>query len=167
MVKRVAPMPSSMVSRISRLAATDIDRLLADEPERRLDPVLRAFGASIAEAEQVLAQTVGSVRLLEDDLRQAKAAELDWRGQARAASEKAAELTAVGRTSEADRYEELARIALRRQIGFGESAATLQVQIAGQARQSDQLKEALATLRGRRDEIARRRDVLRVSARDG
>ena len=83
---------------------------------------------NIAEAEGAVAQTIGNLRLVEDDAREAREAVGEWGSKAAAASRRADELRAEGNAAEADRFDGLAKIALRRQIGFEEQAQTLETQ---------------------------------------
>jgi phage shock protein A len=94
-----------------------------------LDQLIRDFTSNIAEAEQAVAQTVGNLRLLEDDHREAERARAEWGSKAAAASRKGEELRSEGKGDEADRFDELARVALRRQISFEGQIATFKQQI--------------------------------------
>jgi uncharacterized membrane protein YgcG len=105
----------------------------AEDPEKMLDQLIRDFTSNIAEAEQAVAQTVGNLRLLEDDHREAeKAHSTSGAQKAAAASRKAEELRGEGNAAEADRFDELAKIALRRQISFESQITTFRQQIEQQ-----------------------------------
>jgi phage shock protein A len=132
----------------------------AEDPEKMLDQLIRDFTNNIREAEEAVAQTVGNLRLLEDDNREAQGAEREWGEKARAASRKADELRAGGNTTEANRFDDLAKIALRRQIGFEEQVRTFSTQIAQQTDFTDKLKDGLNKLRLRREELVQKRDEL-------
>jgi phage shock protein A len=132
----------------------------AEDPEKMLDQLIRDFTNNIREAEEAVAQTVGNLRLLEDDNREAQSAEREWGEKARAASRKADELRAGGNTTEANRFDDLAKIALRRQIGFEEQVRTFSTQIAQQTDFTDKLKDGLNKLRLRREELVQKRDEL-------
>jgi phage shock protein A len=69
-------------------------------------------------------------------------------------------MRASGNTSEADRFEELAKIAIRRQISFEEQVTTFQTQIEQQTSLTDQLKDGLNKLRLKREELVQKRDEL-------
>ena len=73
---------------------------------------------------------------------------------------RADELRAEGNTAEADRFDGLAKIALRRQIGFEEQATTLETQAAQQTELAEKLKDGLNKLRARREELVQKRDEL-------
>src|SRR4051812_44898333 len=155
-------MPMSILGRMTQLVRANVNAMLdqAEDPEKMLDQLLRDFDANIAEAEQAVAQTVGNLRLLEDDLREAQQAETEWGGKARAAAAKAGQLRGQGQTAEGDRFDELARIALRRQISFEQSAGTMQQQVTQQTQLTDQLKDGLNKLRIKREDLVQKRDEL-------
>jgi phage shock protein A len=125
-----------------------------------LDQLVRDFTNNIEEAEQSVAQTVGNLRLLEADNREAQAAQAEWGAKAAAASRKADEQRAAGNTAEADRFDELARIALRRQLSFESQLTTFKTQIDQQTALTNQLKDGLNKLRAKREELVQKRDEL-------
>jgi phage shock protein A len=153
---------TTILGRIGQLVRANVNALLdsAEDPERMLDQLVRDFTNNIAEAEEAVAQTVGHLRLLEDDLREAQSAQTEWADKARAAARKADEMRAGGTTSEADRFTELARIAIRRQISFENQVKTFQGQIEQQTQLTDQLKDGLNKLRLKREELVQKRDEL-------
>jgi phage shock protein A len=153
---------TTILGRIGQLVRANINALLdsAEDPERMLDQLVRDFTNNIAEAEEAVAQTVGNLRLLEDDLREAEAAAADWGSKAQAAAKRAAESRAAGSTAEADRFDELARIAIRRQISFENQVTTFRGQIEQQTVLTDQLKDGLNKLRVKREELVQKRDEL-------
>ena len=132
----------------------------AEDPEKMLDQLVRDFTNNIAEAEDAVAQTIGNLRMLEDDAKEAHAAATEWGDKAKAASKRADELRTAGNTSEADRFDNLARIALSRQISYEEQAKTLDTQVASQTVIADQLKDGLNKLRVKREELVQKRDEL-------
>ena len=77
-----------------------------------------------------------------------------------AASRKADEMRTAGRTADADRFDELAKVALRRQLSFETQISTFKTQIAQQTQLTDQLKDGLNKLRVRREELVQKRDEL-------
>src|SRR5688500_3957459 len=153
---------TTILGRIGQLVRANINAMLdsAEDPERMLDQLVRDFTNNIAEAEEAVAQTVGNLRLLEDDHREAQSAQTDWGDKARAAARKADEMRASGNTSEADRFEELAKIAIRRQISFEEQVTTFQTQIEQQTSLTDQLKDGLNKLRLNRQVLVQYCDEL-------
>ena len=160
-------MAESILGRIGQLVRANVNAMLdsAEDPEKMLDQLLRDFTSNIAEAEQAVAQTVGNLRLLEDDNREAQAAYAEWGGKAAAASRKADEMRADGNTAEADRFDDLAKIALRRQLSFENQLTTFKTQIDQQTALTNQLKDGLNKLRVKREELVQKRDELVASAK--
>jgi phage shock protein A len=153
---------TTILGRIGQLVRANINAILdsAEDPEKMLDQLVRDFTNNIAEAEEAVAQTIGNLRLVEDDAREAREAVAEWGSKAAAASRRADELRAGGNATEADRFDQLARIALRRQIGFEEQAKTLETQASQQSELADKLKDGLNKLRLRREELVQKRDEL-------
>jgi phage shock protein A len=153
---------SSILGRVGQLLRANVNALLdsAEDPEKMLDQLIRDFTNNIAEAEQAVAQTVGNLRLAEDDFKEATETATDWGGKAAAASRKADELRTTGKAADADRFDALAKTALRRQIAFEEQAKTLETQITQQTALTDQLKDGLNKLRIKREELVQKRDEL-------
>ena len=153
---------SSILGRIGQLVRANLNAMIdaAEDPEKMLDQLVRDFTNNISEAEEAVAQTVGNLRLVEDDAREAREAVDEWGRKAAAASRRADELRGGGNTAEADRFDELAKVALRRQIGFESQAKTLESQAAQQTELSDKLKDGLNKLRARREELVQKRDEL-------
>jgi phage shock protein A len=152
---------TTILGRIGQLVRANINALLdsAEDPEKMLDQLVRDFTNNIAEAEEAVAQTVGNLRLLEDDEREAQAAAADWGHKAQAAARRADEIRAAG-GADADRFDELARIAIRRQISFENQVTTFRTQIDQQTTLTDQLKDGLNKLRVKREELVQKRDEL-------
>ena len=153
---------TSILGRIGQLVRANVNAMLdaAEDPEKMLDQLVRDFTNNIAEAEAAVAQTVGNLRLVEDDAREARQAVDEWGRKAAAASRRADELRGAGTTAEADRFDDLAKIALRRQISYESQATTLETQATQQTELADKLKDGLNKLRARREELVQKRDEL-------
>ena len=153
---------TTILGRIGQLVRANVNAMLdsAEDPERMLDQLVRDFTNNIAEAEEAVAQTVGQLRMLEDDHREAQEAQREWGDKASAAARKADEMRSQGNTAEADRFDELAKIAIRRQISFEQQVGTFQTQIAQQTELTDRLKDGLNKLRVKREELVQKRDEL-------
>src|ERR1035437_7269989 len=119
----------------------------------------------MSDAQDAVAQTIGNLRMVQDDSKEASAAEADWGAKAAAASKKADELRVAGNTSEADRFDSLAKLALGRQISFEAQVKTFQTQIDQQSALVDQLKDGLSWMTVRRDELVQKRDELVTRAK--
>jgi phage shock protein A len=155
----------SILGRVAQLARANINALIdsAEDPEKMLDQMIRDYTSSIADAESAVAQAIGNLRLLEDDVEENRRAATEWGGKAAAASAKADELRAAGTAAEADKFDRLARVAIGRQIDAENANTTLEPQIAQQTEVVDRLKtglesmhEKLAQLRAKRDELVAR-----------
>ena len=153
---------SSILGRMGQLVRANINALLdsAEDPEKMLDQLVRDFTNNIAEAEEAVAQTIGNLRLVEDDAREARSAATEWGQKAAAASRRADELRGEGSTGEADRFDELAKIALRRQLSYEGQAKTLETQAAQQGELAEKLKDGLNKLRTKREDLVTKRDEL-------
>jgi phage shock protein A len=153
---------SSILGRIGQLVRANINALLdgAEDPERMLDQLVRDFTDNIAEAEDAAAQTIGNLRLVEDDAREARQAVDEWSHKATAASQRADELRGAGNAAEADKFDELAKVAIRRQLAYESQAKTLETQAAQQSELADKLKDGLNKLRAKREELVQKRDEL-------
>jgi phage shock protein A len=153
---------SSILGRIGQLVRANINSILdsAEDPEKMLDQLVRDFTNNIAEAEEAVAQTIGNLRLVEDDAREARGAATDWGQKAQAASRRADELRGQGNTGEADRFDQLAKIAIRRQLSYEQQASTLETQAAQQAELAEKLKDGLNKLRAKREDLVQKRDEL-------
>jgi phage shock protein A len=153
---------TSILGRIGQLVRANVNALLdsAEDPEKMLDQLVRDFPNNIAEAEEAVAQTIGNLRLVEDDAKESRAASIEWGDKAAAASRRADQLRSEGNTTEADRFDELAKIALRRQISYEGQASTLETQAAQQAELAEKLKDGLNKLRAKREDLVLKRDEL-------
>ncbi len=160
--KETTLVQTAILGRIGQLIRANINAMLdsAEDPERMLDQLVRDFTNNIAEAEAAVAQTVGNLRLLEDDRREAQDAAREWGDKARAATRKADDLRGQGNTAEAGRFDELAKIAIRRQLSFENQIKTFDTQIAQQTELTDKLKDGLNKLRLKREELVQKRDEL-------
>lgn len=153
---------TTILGRIGQLMRANINSMLdsAEDPERMLDQLVRDFTNNIVEAEEAVAQTVGNLRLLEEDQREAQSALSDWGSKAQAAARKADEARASGTDADATRFDELAKIAIRRQISFETQTKTFETQIAQQTELTESLKDGLNKLRAKREELVQKRDEL-------
>lgn len=155
-------MAESILGRIGALVRANVNSMLdqAEDPDKMLDQLIRDFTNNIAEAEEAVAQTIGNLRLNEDDQREAQQAVEEWGSKAAAASQRGEQLRGQGNAAEADRFDALAKIALRRQMSFESQAKTLGVQVAQQTDLTDKLKDGLNKMRLKREELVSKRDEL-------
>ena len=153
---------TTILGRIGQLVRANVNAMLdgAEDPERMLDQLIRDFTNNMAEAEEAVAQTVGNLRLLEDDAREAREAAGEWGDKASAASRRGDQLRGQGNAAEADRFDQLAKLAISRQISFENQISTFDTQISQQSELTDKLKDGLNKLRVKREELVQRRDEL-------
>lgn len=152
----------TILGRIAQLTKANINALLAraEDPQKMLDQLIRDFTNSIAEAEEATAATIGNLRLLEADKTEDEKAVQEWGAKALAASQRADQFRAAGNTAEADRFDQLAKFALKRQLDFEGEIRTAEPQIAAQTDVVDKLKAGLDQMRMKLDELRRKRDEL-------
>ena len=77
----------SVFGRMAQLAKANINALLdgAEDPQKMLDQLVRDYTNSIADAEEAVAQTIGNLRLAEQDHDEDVAAAKEWGDKAAAA----------------------------------------------------------------------------------
>lgn len=158
---------TSILGRMSQLAKANINALLdrAEDPEKLLDQLVRDFTNSIAEAEEAVAQTIANTRMAEQDMQIDKDAAQEWGQKAAAASSKADELRASGDTAGADKFDNLAKVALARQISFENEVKEAEPRITAQNQTVQQLKEGLTLMRTKLEDLKNRRSQLVARAR--
>lgn len=152
----------SILGRIAQLTKANINALIdkAEDPQKMLDQMVRDYTDSIAEAETAVAQTIGNLRLAEADHAEDVAAAKEWGGKAIAASNKADQLRAAGQSSDADRYDQLAKLALGKQISAENEAKSAAPMIAQQNEVVAKLKTGLVAMKGKLTELQSKRDEL-------
>ncbi|OFK00615.1 hypothetical protein HMPREF2835_02595 [Actinomyces sp. HMSC072A03] len=152
----------SILGRITQLAKANINALLdrAEDPEKMLDQLIRDYTNSIADAQDAVAQTVGNLRLAERDREEDKNAVAEWGRKAEAASSKADELRAGGDSAQADKFDNLAKMALTKQLQFEEQIKTADPMIASQTEVVEKLKAGLNDMKVKLDQLKSRRDQL-------
>jgi len=157
----------SIFGRIAQLAKANINALLdsAEDPQKMLDQMVRDYTNSIADAEGAIAETIGNLRMLEEDHREDVAAAGEWGRKALAASRKADELRAAGGTADADRFDNLAKIALGRQLQSENEAQAAEPQIASQTSVVEQLKTGLNAMKQKLDQLSSKRAELIARAK--
>ena len=152
----------TILGRIAQLAKANINALLdqAEDPQLLLDQMVRDYTNSIAEAEGAVAQTIGNLRLTEQDYAEDVAAAGDWGRKALAASAKADELRSGGNSVDADKFDNLAKVALGKQLAAEKEASDVEPSIAAQTEVVEKLKHGLEAMRGKLQELSSKRDEL-------
>jgi phage shock protein A len=157
----------SIFGRIAQLAKANINALIdqAEDPQLMLDQLVRDYTANIADAESAIAQTIGNLRLLEDDHREDVAAAEDWGRKALAASNKADEFRAAGNAADADKFDALAKVALQRQLQSEKEAKDAEPSIAQQTESVEKLKSGLNAMKEKLNQLVAKRDSLVARAK--
>jgi len=152
----------SILGRIAQLAKANINALLdrAEDPELMLDQLIRDYTNSIAEAEDAVAVTIGNLRLAERDHAEDVADARAWGNKAIAASAKADQLRATGNTVDADRFDNLARVAITKQVAAENEARAAEPMITSQNEVVAKLKDGLVAMRSKLDDLRNKRDEL-------
>ena len=152
----------SILGRVTQLTRANINSLLdrAEDPEMMLDQLVRDYTDSIAEAEDAVAQTIGNLRLAEADHTDDIAASQDWGNKALASSKKADALRSGGNSADADKFDQLAKVALSKQIGSENEAKAAAPMIASQSEVVEKLKTGLVGMKGKLGELQTKRDQL-------
>ncbi|MEV0457201.1 PspA/IM30 family protein [Catellatospora methionotrophica] len=151
----------SILGRITQMARANIHAILDDveDPQQMLDQMVRDYTANISEAENAVAQTIGNLRLLEADSAEATKNAAEWQVKAQAASAKADQVRASN-PADGDKFDNLARIAIGKQIAYENDVKSFGPMIAEQTQVTDQLKQGVTQMRGKLDELRRKRDEL-------
>ena len=157
----------SIFGRIAQLAKANINAMLdsAEDPGMMLDQMVRDYTSSIAEAESAIAETIGNLRLLEQDHAEDVTNAQDWGSKALAASRKGDELRAAGNAADGDKFDNLAKVALGRQLAAEKEATGAEPTIASQTEVVDKLKKGLDGMRAKLGELSSKRDELVARAK--
>ncbi|WP_125609741.1 PspA/IM30 family protein [Specibacter cremeus] len=157
----------SIFGRIAQLAKANINALLdqAEDPQKMLDQMVRDYKDNINEAESAVAQTIGNLRMLEDDYNEDVKAAQQWGSKALAASRKADEFRAAGNATDAQKFDNLAKVALQRQMSSENEAKTAQPNITAQNEVVEKLKVGLTQMQTKLGELSNKRNELIARAK--
>lgn len=152
----------SIFGRVAQLAKANINALLdgAEDPQKMLDQLVRDYTNNIAEAEQAVALTIGNLRLAEQDYNEDVAAVQEWGGKAVAASQRADQYRSAGNAADADKFDNLAKIALQKQIDAETEVRQSEPSITSQRETVDKLKTGLVQMKSKLADLKSRRDSL-------
>ena len=152
----------SILGRIAQLTRANVNALLdrAEDPEKMLNQLVRDYTASISEARDAVAQTIGNLRLAEKDHAADLAEARDWGNKALAASRKADQMRAGGDAAGADKWDSLAKIAITKQITAENEAKAAEPMIASQQQVVEQLKTGLQQMEAKLSDLHSKRDQL-------
>ena len=137
-----------------------------EDPKKMLDQTVRDYTNNIAEAEQAVAQTIGNLRMAEEDLAKAQNEAKEWGSKALAASNKAEEFAAAGDAANQQKFNQLATVAIQRQMAAEKKAGALASTVGTQSEVVDKLKAGLNTMQTKRQELVSKRDELVARARN-
>lgn len=157
----------SIFGRISTLVKANINALIdsAEDPQKMLDQLVRDYTNNIADAEAAIAETIGNLRLLERDHEEDVRSAAEWGNKALAASRKADELRQGGHSADADKFDNLAKIALQRQISEENEARAIAPSIATQTEAVDKLKDGLNGMKQKLEQLKSKRAELLARAK--
>ncbi|WP_026549924.1 PspA/IM30 family protein [Arthrobacter sp. Br18] len=157
----------SIFGRIAQLAKANINSLIdqAEDPQKMLDQMVRDYTNSIAEAESAVAQTIGNLRMLQDDYQEDLDNARSWGSKALAASKKADDYRASGDSVDAQKFDNLAKVAIQRQITAETEAKGAEPTIGSQEEIVDKLKNGLTQMKGKLNELTSKRDQLIARSR--
>ncbi|MDR2320658.1 MAG: PspA/IM30 family protein, partial [Microbacterium sp.] len=149
----------SIFGRISTLVKANVNALIdsAEDPQKMIDQLVRDYTNNVADAESAIAETIGNLRLLERDHQEDVQSAAEWGNKALAASRKADELRGAGNIPDADKFDNLAKVALQRQISSEQEARTAEPQIAAQTEIVDKLKTGLNGMKDKLVELKNKR----------
>ncbi|MBT8162478.1 MULTISPECIES: PspA/IM30 family protein [Arthrobacter] len=152
----------SIFGRIAQLAKANINALLdqAEDPQKMLDQMVRDYSNNIAEAESAVAQTIGNLRMLQADYNEDLKNAQDWGNKALAASRKADEYRASGNAADATKFDNLAKVAIQRQMSAENEAKAAEPNIASQSEVVEKLKGGLDQMKGKLNELTSKRNEL-------
>ncbi len=136
----------SIFGRIAQLAKANINSMIdsAEDPQKMLDQMVRDYTNNIAEAETAVAQTIGNLRMLQQDHQEDQENARDWGNKALAASRKADEFRGAGKEADATKFDNLAKIAIERQMqseGEAKTAETDDCLAGGDRREAQERVE--------------------------
>lgn len=157
----------SIFGRMSQLIRANVNAMLdrAEDPEKMLDQMVRDFTNNISEAEEAVAQTIGNLRMMEDDYREDLETARSWGQKALAASRKADDFRESGNSENAAKFDNLAKVAIQRQMDSESSAKTAEPTIQSQREIVDKLKTGLEQMKAKRQQLVSKRDELVARSR--
>jgi phage shock protein A len=156
-----------IVGRVMQLARANVNAMIdsAEDPEKMMDQLIRDYSAHISAAEQAIAQTIGNLRMIEEDQKEDAKAAQQWGKKAQAASKKADELRSAGEKKESDTFDDLARVALERQMTCENDVVTIQHTIDAQNESIEKLKGGLDQMKIKLTDLKRKRGTLVARSR--
>ncbi|MEU5870357.1 PspA/IM30 family protein [Glycomyces sp. NPDC047369] len=157
----------SIFGRISQLVKANINDAIdnAEDPAKMLAQIERDYKNSIVDAENAIAETIGNLRLMEEDYAADQKAADEWGVKAKNASQKADQLRADGNAAEADKFDNLAKVALGKQIAVEKEMSDEAPIIKSQQEVVDKLKTGLGQMKDKLNELQAKRTSLSARAK--
>ncbi|WP_150460783.1 PspA/IM30 family protein [Nesterenkonia ebinurensis] len=152
----------SIFGRMSQLIRANVNAMLdrAEDPEKMLDQMVRDFTNNIREAEEAVAQTIGNLRMMEDDYKEDLDTAREWGQKALAASRKADDFRGEGNGENAAKFDNLAKVAIQRQLDAENSAKSAEPTIQSQREIVERLRTGLEQMKTKRQQLISKRDEL-------
>ncbi|MFT4185961.1 MAG: PspA/IM30 family protein [Micrococcaceae bacterium] len=152
----------SIFGRVAQLAKANINNLLdsAEDPQKMIDQLIRDYTNNIAEAEKSIAQTIGGLRMQEQDYNEDVRASNEWGQKALAASQRADQFRQQGNPNDAEKFDNLAKIAIQRQMTAEKDARAAEPNIQMQREVVEKLKNGLSTMKFKLEDLKKKRDDL-------
>jgi phage shock protein A len=157
----------TIFGRVTQMAKANINAMLdsAEDPGKMLDQLIRDYSNNISEAEQSIAQTIGNLRMMEDDQKEDAKAAQEWGGKAIAASQRADQFRTAGQAAEADKFDNLAKVAIGKQMAAEKQVKDQQATLDAQRDVTDKLKTGLDQMKSKLTEMKTKRDSLIARAK--
>ncbi|RJN32235.1 PspA/IM30 family protein [Nesterenkonia natronophila] len=152
----------SIFGRMSQLVRANVNAMLdrAEDPEKMLDQMVRDFTDNIREAEEAVAQTIGNLRMMEDDYKEDLETARSWGQKALAASRKADDFRSESNDENAAKFDNLAKVAIQRQLDAESSAKNAEPTIQSQREIVERLRTGLEQMKTKRQQLLSKRDEL-------
>lgn len=152
----------TVLGRITQLAKANINAFLdqAEDPGKMVDQLIRDYTNTITEAEDAVAQTIGNLRMAEQDHAADLVAAAGWGQKAAAASTRADQMRSAGNIADGEKFDNLAKVAIAKQIAAERSAAEAEPHLAAQTRVVENLKAGLVAMKDKLSDLKTRRDSL-------
>jgi phage shock protein A len=158
---------TDILGRMGNILRANVTAMIdgAEDPQTMRDLLIHDFDRTIADAEQAVAQVTGNLRDAEANEQKAADEATTWGTRAQAAAAKAVELEKAG-SADAARFNDLARTALREQVGSEVEQRRQAALVAQRTILTGQLKDGLNRLRERREQLAQSGEAGLGSAED-
>ncbi len=152
----------SIYGRMAQLSMTNLDAIIdrSAEPLSCIQELISSFSEVISQAETLIEQRVGRLRLSEADHAEDVAASVEWEQEVRLTRELAQRAHSSANTTEAQQLKALSTYAAGKQASFEACARQAAPHIAAQSARIKELRATLAKLESQRETLTtRQREV--------